>query len=496
MQKQLDFVELALHNRREGRLRFMLDIVRPLHQAAHAHTNPHTNRRSQVAYGLPKKLTITYGSILRALVSVCENVGNKRSAEIFLEELAALPRCARSLEDEALVMQRLEAMFQARSISLRQSLRELEDHQNAAHAFPTSAMFSPEHLKMLSSLPTETVLQLLQNYEEDAGRQDGLGRTDLHLAVEIGDFNLFGFIYERNKQLLHERDDFCMAPFQLAALMGNPEIFEALYNSETDKAARDVFSRDALVLSSERGNDGIVKFLLDRGVNPNEGYDNSRSSPLFAAAVGGNDSTVSLLLSRNAYPLQLSFGQTPGRAAELYGHHEISRTLKDAEAKLSIGPTNQSLSDHTFNPDNFIWGRTNPGSPTRFSSQNVIGTRVLPPSTTPQSSTPRALRGQVSPRTSENSCTPTPVTGAKIVSTNAVDPTHEATIRDQGLQADGILISELGVASEFMRVSHDSPSLQTTSPVDVDITDESLLFEQWLVRSPLVEAVDTTATLL
>jgi ankyrin repeat protein len=492
MQKQLDFVELAPHDRREERLRFMLDIVRPLYHAAQSHA--HTCRRSQVAYNLPKKLTITYGSVLRTLVSVCVNAGNKRSAEIFLEELAALPRFVRSPEDEALLMQRLEAMFQARSISLRQSLRELEEHHNAAHALPTSAMFSPEHLKMLSSLPAETVVQLLLNYKEDAGRQDGLGRTDLHLAVEIGDSNLFRFIYERNKHLLHERDDFCMAPFQLAALMGNSEIFEALYNSETDKAAQDVFSRDALVLSSESGNDSVVKLLLDRGVNPNEGYDNSRCSPLFAAAGGGNHSTVSLLLSRNAYPLQLSFGQTPGSAAELYGHHEISRTLKDAEAKLSAAPGSQLLSDHTFSPDSCIWGRTNPGSPARFSSQNVIGAGVLPSSTKPRSVTPQALRRQVSPRISAKS--PTAVTGAKIVSTNAVDLTQEATTRDQELRADGMLVSELGVASDFMHFNHDSPSLQTTSPEDVVIADESLFFEQWMVRSPLVEAVDTTAPLL
>lgn len=357
---QLRWVKLAPSDQQEVRLRRLLDFVRPFYQQSCICTN-----RSSSAASLdrvPGQLTEAHCSILLALVRVCDKAGNTWAADNFCKEYWSLPLGIRPREDDAAIMRRFDTACQALSNCLDYGSRELDldCRENSSHD-SVNPPFSSGHIAV-SPYSQPTVVHPIPLYIEDDEPHYGLRRNALHIAIQSRRPDLLKSVLEKNNDALECRDLAHMTPLLLAAAEGNLEMFKVLYESGANKMALDVVGRDILVLSSERGHDSIVNFLLGHGMHPSRGYDDPRYSPLYAASKNGYHSTVSLLLENGAYPLQPSLRQTPKQVANLNNHYRVSKLLSDAEARWKSISASHPVSDHSFHKPAAVWASTSFGA--------------------------------------------------------------------------------------------------------------------------------------
>jgi len=94
-----------------------------------------------------------------------------------------------------------------------------------------------------------------------------------------------------------------------------------------DVSAANCIGSTALVLAAQRGQDGVVKALLERKeVNPNLGDTKYRRTPLWLAARSGHEGVVKVLLERNdVNPNQVDseYGATRLSCATEHGHEGV-----------------------------------------------------------------------------------------------------------------------------------------------------------------------------
>jgi len=132
-----------------------------------------------------------------------------------------------------------------------------------------------------------------------------------------------------------------------AAYLGWVEIAVALLETnKCDACAADLRGNTALSWAARRGNERIIKVLLDRSdVNPNQ-LGAWGKSPLWLAAGGGHEGVVRILLERSdIIPEEAGeWGQTPLWRAAMNGHEGVIKML------LERSDVNPDKADN--------WGRT------------------------------------------------------------------------------------------------------------------------------------------
>ncbi|KAM6478238.1 nacht and ankyrin domain-containing protein [Trichoderma sp. SZMC 28011] len=102
----------------------------------------------------------------------------------------------------------------------------------------------------------------------------------------------------------------------------------------TDIDSRDEFGRTPLSMATEKGNEAVVKLLLNAGAEVNlKDYDNQ--APLFYAAETGKEAVVKLLLNAGAgVNLKNDYNQTPLFYAAATGRKAVIELLLDAGAEV------------------------------------------------------------------------------------------------------------------------------------------------------------------
>lgn len=194
--------------------------------------------------------------------------------------------------------------------------------------------------------------------------RDENGFTPLHWACQEGYQELTRLLLERGASVtLMDEEHFL--PLEIAIYEGHLGVVQVFYGlGLLQRASRANFS--SLHCAASVGNNGIVSFLLEIPVDPNQRDDGGRTplhwaaqeghlrvakallsaganssvlckngfTPLATATGEGNASMVKLLLDHNANPNLGSNGQFPLHLACAYGHREIVALLLQYGANI------------------------------------------------------------------------------------------------------------------------------------------------------------------
>ncbi|KAH0559956.1 hypothetical protein GP486_003522 [Trichoglossum hirsutum] len=113
-----------------------------------------------------------------------------------------------------------------------------------------------------------------------------------------------------------------------AAEKGYEQLVRLLLDTSSDQDI-EIDLDSILLLAARNGHAGIVKFLLERGVDPNAAGDNGVTA-LHESAIGGFDSTVLLLLEHGAdIKAKTRDQETPIYLSSKHGHESTSRILME-----------------------------------------------------------------------------------------------------------------------------------------------------------------------
>jgi hypothetical protein len=126
-----------------------------------------------------------------------------------------------------------------------------------------------------------------------------------------------------------------MTQIRLAALSNHHKVLEhCLSKTGMNLEAKDINGRTALFLASELGHEKIVRMLLNRGADVDNG--NRTSNALGAASSGGYENIVQLLLDRGAdIGVQSRYDGDALQAASSEGHDKIVQMLLDRGANVN-----------------------------------------------------------------------------------------------------------------------------------------------------------------
>ena len=133
---------------------------------------------------------------------------------------------------------------------------------------------------------------MIFNYVEEKNPKDRLGKTPLHIAVEMGNEDIYDIIMARIKEL--NQNDF-EGILHLAAQKGLTSMVKMIIQTASDKNPRDDFGCTLLHYAAQRGKYDICKLILmevedknpenDSGKTPldlaymNENYDIFKANP-------------------------------------------------------------------------------------------------------------------------------------------------------------------------------------------------------------------------
>ncbi|KAJ9653695.1 hypothetical protein H2198_007152 [Neophaeococcomyces mojaviensis] len=165
------------------------------------------------------------------------------------------------------------------------------------------------------------------------------GRTIFHLAVEAGDLAYLKAVLQTEDEAttiaLQERDEMRMTPLMVAAYTGNIEIFKLLVEKGADKNAQAVDGKSVLSLASIAGNDDIVQYLLEVGVNANV---HMNCSPVHDAILAKQFLVAETLLTGGADP-RARYGEhrrpSASDMAAQCGQTRLAETLRAVEKRLT-----------------------------------------------------------------------------------------------------------------------------------------------------------------
>ncbi|MCA7010145.1 ankyrin repeat domain-containing protein [Wolbachia endosymbiont of Tribolium confusum] len=144
---------------------------------------------------------------------------------------------------------------------------------------------------------------------------------------------------------LQDKDE--RTPLHLAIKKGNENVVKALLDKGADVNLRDKDRKTPLHLAIEKGNENVVKALLDKGADVNL-RDESESTPLCRAAKKGKMEIVEALLAKgpNCIDLPDIDGHTPLYIAADNNHHKVVRALLEKGANpLVKGRCNKNLAE-------------------------------------------------------------------------------------------------------------------------------------------------------
>lgn len=159
---------------------------------------------------------------------------------------------------------------------------------------------------------------------------------ELHEAIRLGDVNEVVEVIKRT-QHIDESDFFLGSPLHVAAVEQNPEIVRMLVEAGADiDAPSEVNGKNALHLSAELGDVGLVALLVELGANV-ESRDLRGQTAMHLAARGEHVLAVSRLIDAGAEvdSQELGKGLTPLMIASFQGSVELVKLLIDAGADVN-----------------------------------------------------------------------------------------------------------------------------------------------------------------
>lgn len=185
---------------------------------------------------------------------------------------------------------------------------------------------------------------------------DILGRSHLHLAVEMEDLDHLRWIHRHcwaeATKMIDIRDLFGLTPLMIAAYIGNVEVFKFLDTHGANSTALDPEGRSVLSLAAIAGHEDMVMYILSQ--HPSMLKDHFRTcSPLHDAAAAGHQKVVELLLKHKAEPRDLrdSYGfKKASEVAAKHNHTALEAYLLTVETRLEheamtspADPVNQEI---------------------------------------------------------------------------------------------------------------------------------------------------------
>ena len=191
-----------------------------------------------------------------------------------------------------------------------------------------------------ATLPSSALLKLLIRHGADVSICTENGGSALSAACSSGNEDCIRILIERGCRPTYQKREYLftpprfynIGPFQAAANSGSIGALKALYElTQQDLALEEELAVPSalwMACLSMKGNNGTVKFLLERGfdvhyVDPHDG-----TTPIHIAAMRGNILDIEDLLQAGANPQALTHeGRTPEMYALTRGHTQAANCL-------------------------------------------------------------------------------------------------------------------------------------------------------------------------
>jgi ankyrin repeat protein len=293
--------------------------------------------RGGSARGSQTKLRST---IIRRLFNIYLARNDIPEAEYWLRRLDMLPNDSKH-EAPSLTARRLAYSFRRTSKMAQAVLDDLELDPDirAKLRFSKFASFPAIHRAIRAGHVGSA--QILSNVPAALREVDLIGRTALHIAAETGRVKPLGLQFAPDA--INDRDAFECTPLFLAACNGDFESFAHLVERGADTEARTSGGRNVLAAARSAGHPEIVRYLLRKGIDPNDNPPLA-SSPHFEAASHSHSEICKNLLGKGASmdcfanPNISTLGMTTDNASK-----EISEMIQIATNDRTMRP-----SRHTF----------------------------------------------------------------------------------------------------------------------------------------------------
>jgi len=219
----------------------------------------------------------------------------------------------------------------------------------------------------LSDYARSLALHLLQEYDGQISAKSLLEQTDnaslkdmgtgfrfsgIHCASFFGIVGVVAALIEMGSCDIHAEDLFGNTPLFWAAVSGNEGVVKMLLEQGVNPAKSNSSCQTPLLVAAYHGHEGVVKILLEREeVNPDKPNIDG-DTPLHDTAWNGHAEIVKMLLAREEVNPDKSNidGDTPLYAAAWYGHEEIVKILLAREV---INPDKSNNDGYTLTSAKF-----------------------------------------------------------------------------------------------------------------------------------------------
>ncbi|MGL5029329.1 MAG: ankyrin repeat domain-containing protein [Wolbachia pipientis] len=179
----------------------------------------------------------------------------------------------------------------------------------------------------------ESAIHLEIPNSEDINAQGKLGRTQLHLASEVGEWDKVKLLLD-NGANIEVQDRFGYTPIFLATQSGRWSVVELLLDRGADIDAQDEKGQTLLHFAASGNNLDMVQFLLNRGANI-EVQDKFAWTPILSAAQSGKWDVIKLLIGNGAkFNNEITIQGTPLHFAVQEGNLDMVRFLLDEGAEI------------------------------------------------------------------------------------------------------------------------------------------------------------------
>ena len=354
----------------EGKEHLLLYLRKDIKDFLSAEENKKEQEVHPVGFDDNRKLKLTHCSINCQLATICEGAGHSSAASRFRQELWQLKERYHFVDEDIDFIDG-EILYREVSIRMSEVLKTLDIPSRFARLLPdTDNRFPPIRLASDAGHPN-TAHKLLESEASGPVSCDILKRGPVHIAVESADLELLQLALSQCRNPNRSRDIFGMTTLCIAAYVGDLDIFIRLAGTDEDIKAVDKSGRNVLCIASGAGHLPIVQHLLDRGCRPNDlGHFGSlgKYSALHAAAAGGHEAVVDLLLFYDAAALRQFKGLTPAQEAANHGHEDLARKLhgverqQEAELRDQVDPAHQAYYPN-LTPNAFVLGQSVASSP-------------------------------------------------------------------------------------------------------------------------------------
>ena len=166
--------------------------------------------------------------------------------------------------------------------------------------------------------------------------------TPLNIAIENGQFSVIKIITENILEKNPPNDRLC-TPLHFAAMKGNLEIFQFIFESinsniASDKNPMDVNRQTPLHVATAYGHFDICDFIVS--FCKNLSFTNDSRSPFHLAAANGHAHIYQLLIektqSNGNFLTQSSYGQIPLHFAVKSGHLDVCKLILQTSEKRNL----------------------------------------------------------------------------------------------------------------------------------------------------------------